>query len=67
MKRALLAFACVAVAVGVSAGASAAPTGSKPSAKKPNGNPWGVTIVRFTKGTTLAEMQAAVRAAGGGG
>jgi hypothetical protein len=65
VKKALMAFACLAVLLGTSALASAAPRAT--SAKKASGNPWGVTAVHFVKGTTLAQMQAAVSAAGGGG
>jgi len=67
VKKVLLSLACLAVVVGGVSAAGAAPRATSASAKKPTGNPWGVTVVRFTKGTTLAQMQAAVSAAGGGG
>jgi subtilisin family serine protease len=60
-----LVLVCLAVVIGGVSVAGAAARSA--SAKKPNSNPWGVTVVRFTKGTTLAQMQAAVAAAGGGG
>jgi lantibiotic leader peptide-processing serine protease len=63
VKKALLAVACLAILAGGISAAGAAPRASL----KSKGNPWGVTMVRFTKGTTLAQMKAAVAAAGGGG
>jgi Subtilase family len=65
VRKALLVLVCLAVVIGGVSVAGAAARSA--SAKKPNSNPRGVTVVRFTKGTTLAQMQAAVAAAGGGG
>ncbi|MFL5944603.1 MAG: S8 family serine peptidase [Gaiellaceae bacterium] len=65
MRKALLALACLAVVVGGVSAADAATRST--SAKKPNKNPWEVTVVRFAKGTSLAQMQAAIASAGGGG
>src|SRR3954469_5046074 len=61
----MLVLACLAVVIGGVSVAGAATRSA--SVKKPNKNPWGVTVVRFAKGTTPAQMQAAVQAAGGGG
>jgi len=49
----------------LAAGVGAAAGGGQKAAKTPSGNALGVTVVRFSKGTKLADMKAAVEAAGG--
>ena len=59
MKRPVRILALVAALTSALCVASAAP------AQRSNENPFGITIVRFTKGTTPAQMRAAVEQAGG--
>jgi subtilisin family serine protease len=53
VKRPTLILATLVAALAITGSASAA------------GNPWGVTVVRFSAGTTPAQMRAAVTASGG--
>src|SRR5262245_36949648 len=53
------------VVLAVGSGLAGAVGGGQKSAKVSRGNALGVTVVRFSKGTTRAQMNAAVEASGG--
>ena len=69
MRRTRLAVGLLAagavVMLAVGSGLAGAGSGGPKSAKVSRGNALGVTVVRFSKGTTLAQMNVAVEASGG--
>ena len=64
MKRLAVAMAATAALAALAAGVVSARSGSAQQARG-KGNPFGITVVRFAKGTSAAQMANAVTAAGG--
>src|SRR5262245_24093917 len=65
MRRTAVAALATLASLLIVTGPVASPPNAAPTPVAGNGNPWGVTVVRFVPGTSPGDMRAAVRAAGG--